>query len=97
LVKHSAVPSSQVDNIETWFSRQKAEKIQIIKRIEMFVMLSILVGNSIVSGFWVEDFGVFAIVGHYKKISDDYKRFRRISPDDFGRYLATFSAGFSFF
>jgi hypothetical protein len=36
----------------------------MIKGVEMFVMLSVLAGNGIVSGFWVYDFGVFAIVSH---------------------------------
>jgi hypothetical protein len=49
----------------------------MIKGIEMVMMLSVLVGNGIVSGFGVEDFGVFAVVGHRGKkiikISDDYR------------------------
>jgi hypothetical protein len=41
----------------------------MVEGVEVFVMVSVLVSYGVISFFWGEDFGVFAIVGH--KITED--------------------------
>jgi hypothetical protein len=67
--EHSPVSCSQVDDVKRGFSREKSEKVEMVEGVEMFVMLSVLVSYGVISFFWSEDFGVFAIVSH--KISED--------------------------